>query len=76
LNGHRDEVNGCAISPDGRLIVSASADKTLKVWDVARGECVTTLHVDSALTDCAWFPDGERIIATGAAGVYFLALRR
>jgi WD40 repeat protein len=76
LNGHRDEVNGCAISPDGRLIASASMDKTLKIWDVKRGECLTTLHVDSALTGCAWFADGERIIATGAAGVYFLALRR
>ena len=30
--------------PDGRRVVSASADKTLKVWDVATGECVATLE--------------------------------
>ena len=34
--------------PDGRRVVSASNDKTLKVWDVATGKCVATLegHTD------------------------------
>ena len=30
--------------PDGRRVVSASDDKTLKVWDVATGKCVATLN--------------------------------
>ena len=30
--------------PDGRRVVSGSDDKTLKVWDVATGKCVATLH--------------------------------
>ena len=30
--------------PDGRRVVSASNDKTLKVWDVETGECVATLE--------------------------------
>ena len=35
--------------PDGRRVISASDDGTLKVWDVATGECVATLegHTDS-----------------------------
>ena len=74
LIGHRDEVNGCAISPDGNLIASSSQDKTLKIWSVTSGDCLTTLHVDGALAACAWFPDGERIVAAGAAGMYFLQL--
>ena len=35
---------GVAVSPDGRRVVSASWDTTLKVWDVATGECVATLE--------------------------------
>ena len=35
---------GVAVFPDGRRVVSASNDKTLKVWDVATGECVATLE--------------------------------
>ena len=30
--------------PDGRRLVSGSGDSTLKVWDVATGECVATLE--------------------------------
>ena len=39
--------------PDGRRVVSASDDKTLKVWDVATGECVATLKGHSVTVRCA-----------------------
>ena len=32
--------------PDGRRVVSGSLDKTLKVWDVATGECLATIKVN------------------------------
>ena len=38
--------------PDGLCVVSASNDKTLKVWDVATGECVATLEVHSGYVRC------------------------
>ena len=44
---------GVAISPDGRRVVSGSLDKTLKVWDVATGECVATLQGHSDRVRCA-----------------------
>jgi WD40 repeat protein len=72
LEGHRSHVYGCAISPDGRHVASVSADNTLKIWEVDNGECVSTLHVDGVLEDCAWMPDGHGIMAVGAAGVYFM----
>ncbi len=39
--------------PDGRRVVSASYDSTLKVWDVATGECVATLKGHSERVRCA-----------------------
>ena len=38
--------------PDGRRVVSASDDGTLKVWDVATGECVATLEGHSSGVRC------------------------
>jgi hypothetical protein len=72
LSGHTGGVYGCAISPSGDSIVSASWDKTLKVWDARTGVCLSTLYVNARLFACAFHPDGEHIVAAGSGGVYFL----
>ena len=46
------QVYGVAVFPDGRRVVSASRDNTLKVWDVATGECVATLEGHSNEARC------------------------
>lgn len=38
LNLHTDAITGLAVSPDHMFFVSASDDKTVKVWDTARLE--------------------------------------
>ncbi|MFB2969677.1 NB-ARC domain-containing protein [Aerosakkonema sp. BLCC-F183] len=43
LTGHTHRVYAVAIAPDGKLAVSASGDKTLKVWDLASGKELNTL---------------------------------
>ena len=64
LEGHSSPVYGCAFSPDGRLIVSASSDDTLKVWDARTGQMLRSLegHSDYVL-GCAFSPDGNLIIS-------------
>jgi hypothetical protein len=58
-------VTACAVTFDGRRVVSASADHTLKVWDLDTGRAVATLagHAD-AVTACAVTPDGRRMVST------------
>ncbi|MEG4530673.1 WD40 repeat domain-containing protein, partial [Microcoleus sp. D2_18a_D3] len=37
LAGHTNYVTGVAIAPDGKTAISASRDKTLKIWDTETG---------------------------------------
>ncbi|MFP3040759.1 caspase family protein [Treponema primitia] len=43
LSGHSGGVGSAAYSPDGRRIVSASGDKTMKIWDAETGREIRTL---------------------------------
>jgi len=53
---------------DGRFAVSASRDKTLKVWDFGTGQPLATLETHSELNCCAVTPDGKTILAGHRAG--------
>ena len=69
LRGHTGPVRGCTISPDGAWIVSASADKTLKLWDVPTGAIRFTLEGHSApVTCCAISPAGNRVFSGSEDG--------
>ena len=50
LRGHRQLVQGLAFSPDGKSLVSASGDKTARVWRVssASGAATTVVADDRA----------------------------
>ncbi len=63
LKGHTDRVNSIVWSPDGRRLISASADQTLKVWDFEDGRLVRTMkgHGDG-VSAVAFTPD-KRVIS-------------
>ncbi|HWO19850.1 MAG TPA: WD40 repeat domain-containing protein, partial [Kofleriaceae bacterium] len=64
LVGHSSSVQACAVTADGRRVVSASFDETLKVWDLESGRVLATLqgHADS-VRGCAVTADGRRVVS-------------
>jgi WD40 repeat protein len=64
LDGHTGWVRACAVTPDGRCVISAALDGTLKVWDLGAGRVLATLddHAGS-VNGCAVMPDGRRVVS-------------
>jgi WD40 repeat protein len=67
LEGHSYSVNAVAMTPDGLKAISASSDKTLKVWDLATGEARLTLNGHSEEVNAvAVTPDGLKAISASS----------
>ncbi|MBV8274800.1 MAG: TIR domain-containing protein [Verrucomicrobia bacterium] len=64
LEGHTDWVNAVAITLHGRRAVSASGDRTLRVWDLVTGETKITLQGHTGFVRAAAIsPDGRYVIS-------------
>jgi Prp8 binding protein len=72
LHGHADTITGMQLSPDGRSLLTNSADCTLGQWNVEpmavelRHEKAYIGHAHNFERNalrCAWSPDGKRVTA-------------
>lgn len=63
--GHEKPITACSLSRDGRHVLSASADRTLRYWALVSGEVLATMqgHEDE-LTACAITPDAKMAVST------------
>ncbi|MBM3473720.1 MAG: WD40 repeat domain-containing protein [Armatimonadetes bacterium] len=54
LEGHRQPINGVALTADGRRAVTVSADWTARVWETGSGRCIHRLtgHRDRVSAVC------------------------
>jgi WD40 repeat protein len=60
LIGHTDWITDLAFSPDKTLLASSSLDQTIKLWNVAQGTLVASLH-PGRITRLAFSADGTRL---------------
>jgi WD40 repeat protein/tetratricopeptide (TPR) repeat protein len=61
---HSDVVNNISFSPDGKLIASASQDKTVKLWNL-EGKVIKNLPHNAPVWTVKFSPDGQ-LIATAS----------
>lgn len=63
LKEHTDPVYSAQFSPDGQRIVTASDDRTARVWEATTGKPIAELKGHSAAVSSAQFsPDGQWIV--------------
>lgn len=70
LEGHEEWVRGVAVIPGTHFLVTASDDKTLRLWDLVKGQQVgkPLLGHDSAVWTVAASPNGRWIVSGAMDG--------
>jgi len=72
MAGHLDIVRSVSFSPDGTRILSASDDRTIRIWNSMTGAELLVLQGHEDIVESAkFYPDGRRIVS----GSYDMTVR-
>ncbi|KAK3334166.1 hypothetical protein B0T19DRAFT_449367 [Cercophora scortea] len=65
---HSGPVTGLSVHPGGRIVASVGTDKSFVFYDSEAGARVSRVYTDTALTACAFHPDGHLFAAGTQSG--------
>ncbi len=65
FNGHTAPIVDLAVSPDGKLLASASWDHTVRLWSLNSGELRVLKGNEQNVNGVAFTPDGKHVISAG-----------
>ncbi len=72
LEGHQQNVNGVAFTPDGKAVVTAGYDLTVRIWPLSEGApAIVTLP--TPLNAVAVARDGEIVAGSADGRVFFIS---
>jgi DNA-binding SARP family transcriptional activator/WD40 repeat protein len=69
LRAHTARVDDVSYAPDGRLLISASEDRSAIVWDVATGDPLHRFVGRASLRNAAFGADSRTVYAAGGDGL-------
>lgn len=64
LWGHSNRITAMDFSSDGRWIISASLDSTIRTWDLPTGGCIDGIKVAKVVTNLKMSPLGDYLATT------------
>lgn len=72
-NSHSAAISQCCFFPgDNNLLISASLDKTVKIWATEKTDCIKTLEANNPVLCVAITQDARTIVAGTSAGDIYI----
>lgn len=68
-SGHRGQISDMTFSPDGRWLITASMDCTIRTWDLPSGSLVDCFLVDAAAVSLSMSPTGNFLASSHVDGL-------
>ncbi|KAI1176475.1 vegetative incompatibility protein HET-E-1 [Nemania sp. FL0916] len=73
LEGHRGAIHSLAFSPDSKIVISGSADKTIRLWAVDTGDLLQALDGHSGWVESVAFSTDGKYVVSGSCELRFWA---